>query len=155
VSESVRCYPYLSLGKVFRRWGSLSIRYPTDPNIRNTSRGWFSFSISNTGPQKQATSNLEKALQKQKEDLAEVHELLASLALTRYQSVFEDNGFDSKEVVVEMTEEHMQSLGMAMGHRIKLRKWIQSQSPATQQQALTVTHQQIASQAQQPPYACG
>mmetsp|Transcript_22843 Transcript_22843/g.57757 ORF Transcript_22843/g.57757 Transcript_22843/m.57757 type:complete len:817 (-) Transcript_22843:334-2784(-) len=72
-----------------------------------------------------ASSNLAAALQKQKSDLAEVGEVLARLGLTKYADAFEENGFDSKDVILEMNEDHMQELGMAMGHRIKLRKWIE------------------------------
>ncbi|CAD7938719.1 unnamed protein product [Amoebophrya sp. A25] len=80
-------------------------------------------------PVRQASSNLAAALDRQKAELAEVQEILAELALTRYQTVFEENGFDSREVMLEMTEEHMQELGMALGHRIKLRKWIHATRP--------------------------
>ncbi|CAD7926959.1 unnamed protein product [Amoebophrya sp. A120] len=71
-----------------------------------------------------ASTNLTAALQKQKAEQKEVQSLLQELGLQKYSDKFEEEGFDSKDVVLEMEEEHMQQLGMAMGHRIKLRKWI-------------------------------
>ena len=42
----------------------------------------------------------------------EVSEVLSSLGLQKYAETFRENGFDSKEVLLEMEEAHMGELGL-------------------------------------------
>ncbi|CAJ1351264.1 unnamed protein product [Effrenium voratum] len=62
------------------------------------------------------------AMQSQDRDALEVEAFLCSLKLDRYVVLFMEHGFDCMDVVKEMEEEHMQQIGMATGHILKLRK---------------------------------
>lgn len=77
-----------------------------------------------------AASNLQAALQHQDRDALEVEAFLCSLKLERYMSLFMEHGFDCMDVVKEMEEQHMQQLGMAAGHVLKLRKRLTEMKPA-------------------------
>ncbi|CEL94626.1 unnamed protein product [Vitrella brassicaformis CCMP3155] len=63
-------------------------------------------------------------------DSREVETFLLKCGLSRYLTAFLDNGFDCMEVLEEMTEEHMKAIGIALGHRIKLRKYLRQVSRA-------------------------
>ncbi|CAJ1386121.1 unnamed protein product [Effrenium voratum] len=69
-----------------------------------------------------AARNLQAAMQSQDRDALEVEAFLCSLKLDRYVVLFMEHGFDCMDVVKEMEEEHMQQIGMATGHILKLRK---------------------------------
>lgn len=69
-------------------------------------------------------------MRKQSREELEVEAFLSELALDRYVSLFFEHGFDCMEVVQEMQESHMQQIGMATGHILKLRKRIAEINPA-------------------------
>merc|ERR1719482_1078126 len=73
-------------------------------------------------PPNRAASNLQAALHRQSRESMEVEAFLAGLGLDRYVSLFLEHGFDCMEVVKEMQESHMQEIGMATGHILKLKK---------------------------------
>jgi len=62
------------------------------------------------------------AVLEQSEDFLEVASFLVAAGLDRYTSLFLEHGFDCMETVQEMEERHMQAIGMATGHMLKLRK---------------------------------
>jgi len=80
-------------------------------------------------PQSGAAANLQAAMREQNKDAMEVEAFLGSLKLDRYVGLFMEHGFDCMEVVQEMQESHMQELGMAAGHILKLRKRINEMNP--------------------------
>lgn len=84
----------------------------------------------NAGATSGAANNLQAALREQNKDVMEVEAFLGSLKLDRYVNVFMEHGFDCMEVVQEMQESHMQELGMASGHVLKLRKRLNEMNPA-------------------------
>ena len=67
-------------------------------------------------------SNMQSAMPRQPQDELDVQAFLADLKLDRYYGSFLEHGFDCMEVVHEMQESHMQDIGMAAGHTLKLRK---------------------------------
>jgi len=77
-----------------------------------------------------AAANLQAAMREQNKEAIEVEAFLGSLKLDRYVGLFMEHGFDCMEVVQEMQESHMQELGMAAGHILKLRKRINEINPA-------------------------
>lgn len=79
---------------------------------------------------KGAASNLKAAMQHQDRDALEVEAFLCSLKLGRYVSLFMEHGFDCMDVVKEMEEQHMQQIGMAAGHILKLRKRLAEMKPS-------------------------
>lgn len=78
---------------------------------------------------KGAASNLKAAMQHQDRDALEVEAFLCWLKLDRYVSLFMEHGFDCMDVVKEMEEQHMQQIGMAAGHILKLRKRLAEMKP--------------------------
>jgi len=48
---------------------------------------------------------------------------LGGLGLSQYEPVFRENGIDA-EVLVELTDQHLQQLGLPLGPRLKLLKAI-------------------------------
>eukprot|EP00435_Cladocopium_sp_Y103_P033355 s1889_g8.t1 len=76
-----------------------------------------------------AASNLKAAMQHQDRDALEVEAFLCSLKLDRYVSLFMEHGFDCMDVVKEMEEQHMQQIGMAAGHILKLRRRLAEMKP--------------------------
>jgi len=76
-----------------------------------------------------AANNLQAALHQQSTDAQDVARFLAGLSLDRYVSIFVENGFDSMDVVQEMTESHMREIGMAIGHIVKLQKRLAEMRP--------------------------
>jgi len=69
-----------------------------------------------------AARNLGAALAQQEDESREVEAFLTSLGLSRYFTVFLEQGFESMESVEEMEEQHMKELGMLAGHVLKLKK---------------------------------
>jgi len=73
----------------------------------------------------ECANNLTAAMSAQTEQLQEVEQFLSEIGLERYFRIFEENGFDCMEAVLELTEERLANLGVAMGHRLKLLKRVQ------------------------------
>lgn len=76
-----------------------------------------------------AASNLQAAMRQQNHEATEVETFLADLKLDRYVGLFMEHGFDCMDVVRDMEEHHMQTIGMAAGHILKLRKRIAELRP--------------------------
>eukprot|EP00747_Dinoflagellata_sp_TGD_P166640 gnl/TRDRNA2_/TRDRNA2_189734_c0_seq1.p1 gnl/TRDRNA2_/TRDRNA2_189734_c0~~gnl/TRDRNA2_/TRDRNA2_189734_c0_seq1.p1 ORF type:complete len:452 (+),score=105.62 gnl/TRDRNA2_/TRDRNA2_189734_c0_seq1:62-1417(+) len=89
-------------------------------------------SPSSASPGNRAAANLQGALSQQTEEAAAVEAFLGSLSLDRYVSLFMEHGFDCMDVVKEMQESHMQEIGMATGHILKLRKKLSELSGTTE-----------------------
>jgi len=87
-------------------------------------------SSSPSGVGGKAAGNLQAAMLQQNREALEVEAFLCSLKLDRYVSLFMEHGFDCMEVVKEMQEQHMQQVGMAAGHILKLRKRLSEMAPS-------------------------
>lgn len=80
-------------------------------------------------PASRAAANIQAAVQQTSDDMKDVEAFLAGLQLDRYVALFAEHGFDCMEVVQEMEDSHMQELGMATGHIIKLKKKLAEINP--------------------------
>lgn len=78
-----------------------------------------------------AANNLQAAMLRQSDEARNVETFLAELKLDRYVGLFMEHGFDCMEVVKEMQECHMQDIGMAAGHILKLKKKLAEFAPVT------------------------
>ncbi len=54
----------------------------------------------------------------------EVDEFLTSVSLAKYKDLFLDNGFEDLESVLELRDEHFQTMGIPLGHKLKMLKRI-------------------------------
>lgn len=54
----------------------------------------------------------------------EVDKVLKELNLEKYSKIMKDNGIDDMEIFQELTEPHLEQLGIVLGHRIKIMKKI-------------------------------
>ena len=59
----------------------------------------------------------------EKED-NEVDKFLKSIGLEKYSKIMQENGIDDIEILQELTESHLEGLGIVLGHRIKILKKI-------------------------------
>jgi hypothetical protein len=55
-------------------------------------------------------------------DTLELHTQLAQLGLDQYEQRLIENGFDSWEILMEITEADLSDLGFNLGHRRKLQR---------------------------------
>ena len=58
------------------------------------------------------------------EDFAEVDSFLNSIALAKYKDRFIENGIEDEETILELNDEHLDSLSVPMGHKLKMLKRI-------------------------------
>ena len=84
--------------------------------------------VSNSPPPK-AAINLNKALDKQKEKFVEVDEFLTTLAMDKYKETFIENGIEDLETILELEDEHFQSMSIPLGHKLKMLKRIKELKP--------------------------
>lgn len=54
----------------------------------------------------------------------ELSELLESLKLSKYCSLFSDNGIEDVQTLLEINEEYLSELGIPLGHKLKIMKKI-------------------------------
>ncbi|OMJ89750.1 hypothetical protein SteCoe_8017 [Stentor coeruleus] len=54
----------------------------------------------------------------------EVDKVLKELNLEKYSKIMQENGIDDMEIFQELTEPHLEQLGIVLGHRIKIMKKI-------------------------------
>jgi len=69
-------------------------------------------------------TNFQRAMIAQNEEYSEVTEFLSSLKLEKYKEVFIENGIEDKETILELNEEHLQEMGLPLGHKLKIMKKI-------------------------------
>jgi len=75
------------------------------------------------------SSNLAQKIAQDQGSAREVAEFLEGLGLSRYCSLFTEHGFDDMESVLEMQDPHMDAMGIAMGHKLKIAKRIRELKP--------------------------
>lgn len=68
--------------------------------------------------------NLNKALQQQSNAYEEVETFLSDLKMSKYLEPFLDNGVEDLETVLELDEKHLEQMGIALGHKLKILKRI-------------------------------
>jgi len=61
---------------------------------------------------------------KDQSDKESVRQFLASIKLEKYVDKFIDNGLDDLDTIYELKEEHVESLGLPLGHKLKIMKKI-------------------------------
>jgi len=54
----------------------------------------------------------------------EVMEFLNSVKLTKYADTFVENGFEDLETILELNEEYLETIGIPLGHKLKIMKRI-------------------------------
>ena len=60
----------------------------------------------------------------EEENFSEVIEFLESVKLAKYKDTFIQNGFDDMDTILELNEEYLESLGLPLGHKLKIMKRI-------------------------------
>lgn len=75
------------------------------------------------------SSNLAQKIAQDQGSAREVADFLDGLGLSRYCSLFTEHGFDDMESVLEMQDPHMDAMGIAMGHKLKIAKRIRELKP--------------------------
>ena len=58
------------------------------------------------------------------ESYREVKEFLATIKLDKYFQKFMENGVEDLETVLELNEEHIETMGIPMVHKLKIMKSI-------------------------------
>lgn len=59
----------------------------------------------------------------------EVYEFLSAINLTKYVSTFVENGFEDLDTILELNEEYLETLGIPLGHKLKIVKRIKELKP--------------------------
>lgn len=76
-------------------------------------------------PTRKNASEVLKIIEKNEN---EVDVFLKSIGLEKYSDLMRENGIDDLEIVQELTEPHLEQLGIVLGHRIKILKKIKEMS---------------------------
>ena len=58
------------------------------------------------------------------EEHVEVKEFLASIKLDKYKDKLIENGVEDLETILELKEEHIEQMGIPLGHKLKIIKKI-------------------------------
>ena len=69
-------------------------------------------------------STMKKNEKTEKRPENEVDRFLKSIGLEKYSEIMVENGIDDMEILEEITEDHLEQLGIVLGHRIKIVKKI-------------------------------
>lgn len=78
----------------------------------------------NKPPTSQSTSKSTEKMQETDDEFPEVDDFLQSLKLTKYKQTFIDNGFEDLETILELNEQHLETIGVPLGHKLKIMKKI-------------------------------
>ena len=70
------------------------------------------------------TSNLSMAMKQQSGEFGEVFNFLNSIKLEKYIDKFVDNGVEDQETILELEENHIEQMGIPLGHKLKIIKRI-------------------------------
>ena len=57
-------------------------------------------------------------------EYTEVKEFLSGIKLDKYVSKFVENGVEDLETILELQEEHVEQMGIPLGHKLKIIKKI-------------------------------
>ena len=79
------------------------------------------------------------------DEFPEVIEFLESIKLIKYKDTFIQNGFEDIESILELNEEYLESLGMPLGHKLKIMKRIRELRPDDEDRPSTVSQTQAYS----------
>ena len=76
-------------------------------------------------PQKQSiTNNLQAAMKFQSEEYSEVRDFLEQIKLEKYFDKMIDNGVEDLETILELQDQHIEQMGIPLGHKLKIIKKI-------------------------------
>lgn len=91
--------------------------------------------IKNQKPQSEEIKNSAQTDKKQVEEpkkISEVDKFLMSIKMEKYSQLFLDNGIEDLEILEELSEIHLEQLGLPLGHRIKILKKIRENLKGSQ-----------------------
>ena len=60
----------------------------------------------------------------QNSEHAEVSQFLANIKLDKYVAKFVEHGIEDTETILELKEEHIEQMGIPLGHKLKIIKRI-------------------------------
>ena len=60
----------------------------------------------------------------QSEENAEVKQFLSSIKLEKYEDKLIENGVEDLETILELRDEHIEQIGIPLGHKLKIMKKI-------------------------------
>lgn len=69
-------------------------------------------------------ANLISAVKYQNEEYAEVKDFLSSIKLEKYFDKMIDNGIEDLETIMELQDDHVEQMGVPLGHKLKIIKKI-------------------------------
>ena len=69
-------------------------------------------------------NNLNNALASQNDEFSEVRSFLSSIKLDKYFDKFIDNGLEDQETILELQDQHIEQMGVPLGHKLKIMKRI-------------------------------
>lgn len=72
----------------------------------------------------QLENNFKKAMYQQNGEFNEVEQFLADIKMEKYKEIFIENGIEDKETILELNDEHLNELGLPLGHKLKILKKI-------------------------------
>lgn len=64
------------------------------------------------------------AVKYQNEEYAEVKDFLSSIKLEKYFDKMIDNGIEDLETIMELQDDHVEQMGVPLGHKLKIIKKI-------------------------------
>lgn len=68
--------------------------------------------------------NLFQAMRQQSEEFIEVSNFLGSIKLEKYFDKLVENGVEDLDTILELQEEHIEQMGIPLGHKLKIMKKI-------------------------------
>ena len=63
-------------------------------------------------------------MKQQNEEFKEVNSFLRTISLEKYVSKFVDNGVEDLETILELQDQHIEQMGIPLGHKLKIMKRI-------------------------------
>jgi hypothetical protein len=114
----------------------------TAPRMKDGSK-WRSSATSKpiTGYADFVLSKKPKLSQKPKPSQEDLKNFLLSCGLEKYLKLFKDQGIEDLEILQEVTETHLQDMGIPIGHRLKLLKKLKEAKEPKSQEPLPETLQ--------------
>jgi hypothetical protein len=67
---------------------------------------------------------LNNAIKTQSDEYQEVKHFLTAIKLDKYLDKFVENGLEDEETILELKDEHIEVMGIPLGHKLKILKRI-------------------------------
>ena len=101
--------------------------------------------------QKEVTKTKEKIETKANKE-NEVDIFLKNLGLEKYSELMREHGIDDIETLTELSELHLEQLGIVLGHRIKLLKKIKEMNTEPEEQKISITSNGVSPNSKSTSY---